>query len=88
MSTSTPAEENAFRIRIEQLEKKIELMRKLSTTTGFYLHYFSELKNHKSNKQCFDGVNELYHSLFGEYRYSDFNSFKVTSNYYSKKTNR
>lgn len=82
---SLPAEENALRIYIAKLEKENELMKKLSTTTGFYGEYFKELKTAKSNKSAFDNINEIYHELFGEYRYSDWNSFKKMTNYFNKK---
>lgn len=72
-----PIEEKALRIYVEKLEKQNEQMRLLSTKIGFYQEYFKELKTAKSNKEAFDTVNERYHDLFGSYRYSDFNCFKV-----------
>jgi len=81
-----PAEENALRIHIEKLEKQVAEMQKLSTRKGFYDEYFKELKTAKSNVEAFNNVNERYHSLFGNYRYSDCNSFKVMSNYYNNKS--
>jgi hypothetical protein len=60
-------------------------MRLLSSKSGFYSEYFTELKTAKSNKQAFDTINEEHHRLFGRYRYSDWNSFKKMTNYYNKK---
>jgi len=80
-----PAEENAMRILIAKLEKENIEMRKLSTRKGFYNEFFNELKTASSNKEAFNTVNERYHTLFGQYRYSDFNTFKRMSNYYNNK---
>ncbi len=76
-------EENALRIYITKIEKQNEQMRELSTRKGFYAAYFVALKTAKSNKEAFDNVNETYHELFGNYRYSDWNSFKKMTNYYN-----
>lgn len=78
-------EENALRILIAKLEKENEEMRKLSTRRGFYNQFFEKLKTAASNKEAFNEVNERYHALFGQYRYSDFNTFKRMSNYYNNK---
>jgi len=82
---TNPAEENALRIYIEKIEKENELLRKFSTVKGFYDEYFAELPKVNSNKEAFDNVNEVYFSLYGKYKYSDFNSFKRVSNYYNNK---
>jgi hypothetical protein len=78
-------EENALKIYIAKIEKENEKMRQLSTRKGFYSEYFKELKTAKSNKAAFDTVNEIYYELFGQYRYSDWNSFKKMTNYYNQK---
>ena len=84
----TQAEENALRIYIEKLEKQNALMLQFSTTSGFYEMYFNELKTAKSNVEAFNIVNERYFELFNKYRYADWNSFKVVTNYYHKKINK
>ncbi|MCG9792497.1 hypothetical protein [Flavobacterium algicola] len=81
----SPAEENAIRIRIAKLEQENAIMRKLSTRKGFYDAYFEKLKTAKTNTEAFNELNEEYHKLFGHYRYSDWNSFKVMTNYYNNK---
>ncbi|WP_281321996.1 hypothetical protein [Flavobacterium aestivum] len=81
----TPTEENALRIHIEKLEKKVVIMQKLSTIEGFYSEFFEKLKTAPSNKSAFNEVNETYFELFGKYRYSDFNTFKVITNRNNKK---
>jgi hypothetical protein len=81
----TTNEENALRIQVEKLQKQNLEMRKLSTIKGFYEEYFKALKTVKFNYEAFDLINEKYFHLFGQYRYSDFKSFKVMTNYYNKK---
>ncbi|WP_369616925.1 hypothetical protein [Flavobacterium sp. CFS9] len=81
----TPAEANVLRIEIEKLQEKVELMRKLSTASGFYSYYFSKILEYPSNKACFHSVNELYHELFGQYRYSDYDYFRVSLTRFNKK---
>ena len=79
------AEANILRIEKEKLEVQIELMQKLSTTPKFFVYYFSKLSEFGSNKSCFDSVNDLYFDLFGEYKYSDYASFRVQLTKYNKK---
>lgn len=78
-------EENALRIYIAKIENENERLRLLSSSKGFYAEYFKALIIAKSNKEAFDAINEEYHKLFGSYRYSDYNSFMVMTNYYNKK---
>lgn len=82
---STVVELNALRIENEKLKMKLELMQKLCSTQKFYQYYFSELKNYKTNTECFNAVNDQYLKLFGVYRYSDWDSFKKMVNYYHNK---
>lgn len=77
--------ENALRIEIEKLKEQTELMRQLSTVTGFIFYYFTKCKEHKTNNEAFNHVNDLYFDLFGEFRYSDFHSFKRVIIYHNKK---
>ncbi|WP_202703144.1 hypothetical protein [Flavobacterium sp. UGB4466] len=79
-------EENALRIYIEKIEKENELLRKFASVKGFYDEYFAELPKVSSNKEAFDNVNELYYSLHGKYKYSDYNAFKRITNYYNNKS--
>lgn len=61
--------------QIEELQAQNKIMRQLATTTGFYEYYFKQLKHHRTNFDCFNYVNDLYFNIFGEYRYSSYNSF-------------
>jgi len=81
----TPAEANVLQIEKEKLKIQVELMRSLSTTPKFFVYYFSKLSEFGSNKACFDSVNELYFDLFGEYKYSDYASFRVQLTKHNKK---
>lgn len=68
--------ELAQKAELEKLQAQNELMRKLATKSGFYHFYFTKINDFKTNIECFNYCNELYHSLFGEYRYSSNESFK------------
>jgi hypothetical protein len=81
----TTQEENALRIHIEKLENQNQQMRKLSTRQGFYDEYFKALQTAKTNREAFNNINEKYYSLFNQYRYSDWDSFKKMVNYYNNK---
>jgi hypothetical protein len=63
---------------IEKQQHKINLMRKLATSSGFFEYYFSILKKFKTQCSCFHEVNDMYFNFFGEYKYSDYNSFRNT----------
>lgn len=65
--------------KIAQLEAEIQLMKRLTTSVGFYEYYFSQLKYHTTNVECFNKVNETYFNIFGEERYSDYRSFMISN---------
>lgn len=67
----------AMRLQLQKLEEKIQLMKQLRTTDGFIQFFFKEINNYKNRRECFDAVNELFFELYGEYRYSDYASFRV-----------
>lgn len=73
-----------YQEQIQDLTKQNELLKQLGTTSGFYQYYFSELKHHRTNIECFNTVNDLHLDLFGEYRYSCWKAF-VQSKYYTNK---
>jgi len=53
-----------------------ELMRKLYSRKTFFLFYFDMLPNFKTQTECFDAVNLLHYNLFGEEKYSSYDSFR------------
>lgn len=54
------------------------------TPHGFYKYYFDDLPYHPTNIECFNHVNQLYFDLYGEYRYSDYTSFRIQYNRHLK----
>lgn len=71
---------------LKELREEMMLMRQLATTTGFFNFYFKELgeqedgkPKHRTQVECFNYCNEKYYDLFGEYRYSDIRTFKVST---------
>lgn len=61
---------------IQILEAENERMKKLSTRIGFFEQFFLNLPFYECAIACFNFINDEYHSLFGQYRYSDYESFK------------
>lgn len=68
-------EQQELQKKIMQLESQNELMKKLSTSKGFYEYYFELLKASKTKVQAFNKVNKLYSELFGLKRHSNFSVF-------------
>jgi hypothetical protein len=56
--------------------RKIDLMKKLSTSKGFFQYYFSLLKSSVTNEDAFCKVNELYLQHFGETRFNNYIEFR------------
>jgi hypothetical protein len=79
------AQEQHLAALIEKLKKENEIIRKIGTVTGFYEYYFQQLKNHKTEIECFEAVNDLYFEYFGEYKYSSYDSFRKVKNKHLKK---
>lgn len=71
---------------LEVLMQKIELMRQLSSTNGFFQYYFKNLNNYKTNTDCFNHCNDLYFELFGVYKYSSMQSFWSINHKNNKKS--
>lgn len=65
--------------KITELQAEIDLMRRLTTSVGFYEYYFSQLRFHKTNVDCFNAVNNKFLDIFGEERYSDYRSFMISN---------
>lgn len=61
----------------EKYREQVEIIRKIATAKGFYYYYFSLLSNpeFRTRTEVFEYVNNLYFELFGEYRYSSYQSF-------------
>lgn len=74
----------SYQDQIKELQKKTKLLKQLGTAQGFYQHYFNELKNHRTNLECFNSINDLHFDLFGEYRYSSWHTF-CQSKFYKNK---
>ena len=78
-------EKTAELIRIAELEKQIEEMKQLISVTGFLQMYFACLAKGFSKQKSFEEINQKHFNFFGVFKYSDYNSFKVTiTRYYSR----
>lgn len=74
---------NTTQQQLLEIQEQNGLMRRLATRQGFFQYYFKELSEKKGNKhkhrtmvECFNYCNEKFYDLFGEYKYSSYNSFK------------
>ena len=56
--------------------RKIDLMKKLSTSKGFFQYYFSLLKSSATKEDAFSKVNELHLQYFGETRFNNYIEFR------------
>lgn len=72
---------------LTQGEKYI-LAQKLGTSKGFYLYYFEQLKHFQNQTKCFNTINLLHHKIFGEYKYTDYDSFRNVLKYQLKKNRK
>lgn len=64
-------------VLIEQLKNENKIMRKISTSFGFYEFYFENLKNYKTEIECFNEVNNIYFKFFGVFKYQNYQTFKT-----------
>lgn len=69
-------QEVAALAQAEKYRQQTEMMRKIHNPQGFYDYYFAQLPLHRTNVECFNAVNDLYFELFGDYKYSSYNSFQ------------
>lgn len=67
-----------------QQYKELKLHRIIGNTNGFFVFYYEQLRNFKTNSAAFDFVNELHLELFGEYRYASYSSFRTSLERYNR----
>ena len=65
-----------FQQEIETLKSQNERMKNLSTRASFFNEYFLNLPFYETAIACFNCINDEYHCLFGQYRYSNYDNFK------------
>jgi hypothetical protein len=71
----------------EQLQADQKLMRQLKTAAGFHAYYFSLLPKHKNFKAAYQAADDKHFELFGDFRYTGYESFKA-SRYNRNKSKR
>lgn len=79
----TGQELQATQQQLKEITAENTLMRLLGTRQGFFDYYFQELgamqgkrPKHRTNVECFNYCNDTYFELFGEYKYSNVQTFK------------
>ncbi|QQU04021.1 hypothetical protein [Myroides odoratus] len=70
----------AIQAENERLKKENELMKQIASTEGFYDYYFKQISYYRNRREAFKYVNDLYKKYFGCHRYSDYDSFRITTN--------
>jgi hypothetical protein len=86
MPIITTHELNAIQQKLKSAEENYALARLLGTPEGFFQHYFKILPSSRTQIEAFNDVNDQYFEIFGDWRYSDYNSFRLCcKNYKSKK---
>lgn len=69
----------------EKYRQQVNLMRQLYSAAGFFKYYFEQLPKHPTQIEAFNYVNDLHLDLFGQYRYSDYDSFRQALGYHKRK---
>jgi len=78
--------------QLKELHDENKLMRTLGTRDGFFKYFFKQLGiridgklKHRTDYECFNAINEKYYDLYGEYRYSSYNSFRRSYRHFIKR---
>lgn len=65
--------------------EKYQLAQKLGTVKGFYQYYFDMLPVIQNQTKTFEAVNLLHYKIFGEEKYSSYDSFRQRMLHHLKK---
>lgn len=74
--------------QLTEQQEQIALMRQLATSEGFFKYFFQQLSKYPTQVECFNAINDTYFDLFGDYRYSDYVSFRNSNMKTKKKKHR
>jgi len=86
MPIITTHELNAIQQKLKSAEENYALAQLLGTPEGFFKYYFKILPSSRTQIEAFNEVNDQYLEIFGDLRYSDYNSFRHScKNYKTKK---
>ena len=80
----TPNEENALKLEVIKLREENQLIKKLSSLSGFFDYYFQQCRLEKYRTDAFEKTNEIYRQLLGKERFPSHESFKMALNRYYK----
>lgn len=56
--------------------QKVEIAIKLRSTAAFFATYYEYLPKFNTQKDCFNYLNEIHLSVFGEEKYSNYATFR------------
>ena len=69
----------------EELKEINQLMKQLRTTEGFYQYFFNLLPKYVTRMEAFNHANDKNFEIFGEYRYTCYQSFMSARYKHNKK---
>ena len=68
-------------------EERNKLLVSISKPKNFFKTYFNNLKNSRTNIECFNKLNDMHFEIYASYMYSSFDSFsRVYGRYVKRKT--
>ena len=64
--------------RIEKLQDRQQRIKLLGSKNGFLEAFFRKLPNAETRNEAFNDLNEEYYEIFGEYRFTSYDSFRAS----------
>lgn len=64
--------------RIERLQERQQRIKLLGSKNGFLEAFYRKLSTANTRNDAFNAVNEEYFEIFGEYRFTNYNSFRAS----------
>jgi hypothetical protein len=75
--------------QLQEMRAENQLLKDLATRQGFFKQFFKELGKkesgkpvHRTHYECFEWLNEKHRELFGEQKYTSYESFRRSYNHY------
>jgi len=65
-------------------KEKAEVIVSISKPETFFMTFFENLPNARTQVECFNHLNDLHFDIYGFYMYSEYNSFRNTYQKYLK----
>jgi len=66
----------------------MEKIKNLFITRNFYIRFYQLLPEYKTKKEAYEAVEDEYYELYGQFKYSNYNTFIKSRDYHFKKHGR